>query len=90
MVTTTIIIITFVAGDEQYSNEARPLLVYVCVQYTYMYMYANVCNNGYDIVPRKYKTYCYNKRCVLQYKLNILCVVTLVIVRANVKIIIVV
>jgi len=72
MVTTTIIIITFVAGDEQYSNEARSLLVYVCI--VYIYLYTNVCNNGYDIVPRKtynkththiYKTYYYNKRCVL-------------------------
>lgn len=38
MVTTTIIIITFVAGDEQYSNEARSLLVSVCVVYIHVYI----------------------------------------------------
>lgn len=61
--TTAVIIITFVAGDEQYSNEARSLLVYLYI--IYMYIHANVYNNSNDIVPRIYQTYYYTKICFI-------------------------
>jgi len=63
MVTTTIMIITLVAGNEQYSNEARFLLGYIhaYIYNLYMPMYKITATISYHVYIKRIII----KRCVL-------------------------